>query len=256
MDIGCSYRGSDDVENIYEDIENWNIKDCGIIGMLRLEIDTVERTQKQILFKQILSPMYHKFGCSTGDYKKYTSCVLREFRGVDLFVTFNGRDFDIPIIMHNLGFVPGSSSNFSSNLSPNFSSNFISNSSNNRKNKNNRKYGNNGKNIYSRYILSRDRDLLDLCIQNSVSVKGGLEKIINRLKIGHDLRCKNCPSYSHEEMCFLDSFDEDTNRYNTNLKLVKQRNEFDVKILPLLEEKLGYLYEPRGVQDIFHKKWV
>ncbi len=219
MDIGCSYRGCEDVENIYEDIENWNIKDCGIIGILKLEIDIYKRTKKEILFRQILSPMYHKFSCSTNDYKKYTSCVLKEFKGVDLFVTFNGRDFDIPIIMHNL--------NFSDNR----------------------------KNIYLRYILSKDRDLLDLCIQKSVPVKGGLEKIINRLKIGHDLRCKNCPEYSEEELCFLDSFDDNINRYNIGLKLVKQRNEFDVKILPLLEEKLGYLYEPRGVQDKFHKKW-
>ncbi len=219
MDIGCSYRGCEDVENIYEDIRNWNIKDCGIIGMSKLEIDTEKRTQKEILFRQILSPMYHKFSCSAADYKKYSSCVLKEFKGVDLFVTFNGRDFDIPIIMHNL--------NFSERL----------------------------KETYSKYILSKDRDLLDLCIQSGIHVQGGLEKIIKRLKIEHNLRCKNCPEYSQEEICFLDSFDDYTNQYNNSLKMVKQRNEFDVKILPLLEKKLGYLYEPRTVRDLFHKKW-
>lgn len=220
MDIGCSYRGNGDIDNIFKDIENWNIKDCGIIGMLKLEIDIEKRTKNEILFRQILSPMYHKFSCSMSDYKRYTFCIIKEFKDVDLFITFNGRDFDIPIIMHNL--------NFSDNR----------------------------KNFYSKYILSKDRDLLDLCILRKIPVKGGLEKIIKRLKIDHDLRCKNCPEYSKEEVCFLNSFDVDINKYNSSLKLVKQRNEFDVKILPLLEEKLGYLYESRLFVDRFHKKWA
>jgi len=219
MDIGCSYRGRDDVDNIYKDIVNWNIKDCGIIGILKLEIDTEERTYKEILFRQILSPMYHKFSCSVSDYKKYTDCVLKEFKDVDLFVTFNGRDFDIPIILHNL--------NFSDNR----------------------------KKIYSKYISAKDRDLLDLCISINVPVQGGLEQIIKRLNIDHDLRCKNCPEYSEEEICFLNSFDENINKYNNNLKMVKQRNEFDVRILPLLENKLGYLYDSRSFIDRFHKQW-
>jgi hypothetical protein len=220
MDIGCSYKGDADTDNIYEDIENWNIKDCGIIGMLKLEIDTEGRTKNEILFRQILSPMYHKFSCSIADYKRYSSCVLKEFKGVDLFITFNGRDFDIPIILHNL--------NFSDSR----------------------------KDIYSRYILSKDRDLLDLLILRKIPVKGGLEKIVKRLHIDHGLRCKNCPEYSDEEVCFLKSFDADTNRYNNSLKIVKQRNEFDVKILPLLEEKLGYLYDPRLFIDRYHKNWI
>lgn len=219
MDIGCSYRGKDDVENIYKDIENWNIKDCGIIGMLKMELDTKERTCKEMLFKQVLSPMYHKFSCSTDDYKKYATCVLKEFKDVDLFITFNGRDFDIPIILHNL--------NFSENR----------------------------KRIYSNFVLSKDRDLLDICISKNVNVTGGLEKVIKRLNIDHDLRCKNCPEYSEEEMCFLKSFNDEINKYNNNLKMVKQRNEFDVRILPLLEKKLGYLYDPRTFIDRFHKKW-
>lgn len=220
VDIGCSYRGDEDSENIYKDIENWNIKDCGIIGILKLEIDTEKRTKNEILFRQILSPMHHKFSCSIADYKRYTSCVLKEFKDVDLFVTFNGRDFDIPIMMHNL--------NFSYNR----------------------------KETYLKYLLSKDRDLLDLLILKKIPVKGGLEEIIRRMKIDHDLRCKNCPEYSKEEVCFLKSFDEDTNKYNNSLKIVKQRNEFDVKILPLLEEKLGYLYEPRLFIDRYHKKWT
>ena len=220
MDIGCSYRGDECTENIYKDIENWNIKDCGIVGMLKLEIDTEERVKKEILFRQILSPMYHKFSCSIADYERYSYCVLKEFKYVDTFVTFNGRDFDIPIIMHNL--------NFSDDR----------------------------KETYLRYLMRKDRDLLDLCILRKISVKGGLEAIVKRLKIKHDLRCKNCPEYSEEEVCFLKSFDESTNKYNNSLKMVKQRNEFDVRILPLLEEKLGYLYEPRILQDKFHKKWI
>jgi len=152
LDIGCSYQGEETIQNIYKDIENWNIKDCGIISILKLEINKEEKTSKDILFKQVLSPMYHKFQCSIDDYRIYSSCILKEFNNVDLFVTFNGRDFDIPIIINNL------------NLSEK------------------------QKNYYTKFFAERDRDLLDWCILKNISTKGGLREIaenLNTINKGH-----------------------------------------------------------------------
>jgi hypothetical protein len=215
LDIGCSYQGDDAIENIYKDIENWNIKDCGIISMLKLKINTEKRKSEVILFKQILGPMYKKFKCSILDYRKYSSCILKEFKDVDLFVTFNGRDFDIPIIVNNL------------NLSDK------------------------QKEYWKEYILKKDRDLLDSCILRYINVKGGLRDIIKRLNI-----CNNLTDSLDESVCLFNDFDQQIYKYNSNLIARKRRNESDIKVLPLLEEKLGFLYEPRTYIDKYHKKWI
>ncbi len=214
LDIGCSYQGDDVIENIYKDIENWNIKDYGIISMLKLEVDTQKRTTEEISFKQVLGPMYKKFKCSINDYRKYTSCILKEFKYVDLIITFNGRDFDIPIILNNLN-IPDKN-----------------------------------KEHHIRYFAVRDRDLLDLCILKNITVKGGLKKIAERLNIGYNLTDSSIENVNY------DDFDQYIGKYNSCLIERKRRNESDIKVLPLLEEKLGFLYEPRSFIDKYHKKWV
>ncbi len=212
IDIGCTYEGFDTRENIYRDIENWNLKDAGIISMLKLEIDIEKRTKNEILFKQILGPMYKKFKCSIADYRIYTSCILKELKDVDLIVTFNGRDFDIPIIINNLN-IPD-------------------------------KY----KVRHLRYFTNRDRDLLDLCLLKKIPVKGGLKNIAGRLNI--DI------NFTGEEICYLGALDPYVSKYNSCLITRKRRSQNDIKVLPLLEEKLGFLYEPRTFVDKFHKKWT
>lgn len=218
LDIGCIYEGDHNIENIYDDIENWNIKDCGIISMIKLEVDIERKTTKEIFFRQILGPMYKKFKCSITDYKKYTSCILKEFKDVDIFITFNGRDFDIPIIINNL------------NVSDKH------------------------KEYHLRYFAERDRDLLDICILKNMTVKGGLREIAKRLKIHNNSTDQEIQD-DEQKMCLL-SFDEHINRYNRSLIMKKKRNESDIKILPLLEEKLGFLYEPRLSIDRYHKRWT
>lgn len=221
LDIGCIYEGEECIENIYSDHQNWDTKDYGLLGMLKLRIDTDKRKKKEIFFKQVFSPHVHKFArefISDIIYKNDKD-ILGEFSehgDIDLIVGWNSRDFDLPIIVNNVGY---------------------------------------SKQILSK-IMEKDRDLMDLCILREISVKGGLEEVVKRLKVDHNLRCKDCPEYSKEETCFLKSFDTNTNKYNNNMKMIKQRNEFDVRILPLLEEKLGYLHEPRIIQDKFHKKWI
>lgn len=220
LDIGCSYQGDEYVDNIYQDIENWNIKDCGIISMLKLEVDIQKRATEEISFKQVLGPMYKKFKCSINDYRKYTSCILKEFKDVDLFITFNGRDFDIPIILNNL------------NLSEE------------------------SKDYHIRYFTAKDRDLLDICIIKDIPVKGGLRQITKRFKISYDFIEKGEDIKEEDVICFLDDSDQYTRMYNSSLIIRKRRNESDIRVLPLLEEKLGFLYEPRSFIDRYHKKWV
>lgn len=216
IDIGCAYQGEESTQNIYDDIENWNINDCGIISILKLEIDPEKRTSKEILFKQVLSPMYNKFRCSDNDYRIYASCILKEFKNVDLFVTFNGRDFDIPIIINNL------------NLSDR------------------------QKQYYVKYFTDRDRDLLDICVLKDMHIKGGLRGITKRLNI----EVIDDNHNDDQEICFLNDSDPYINRYNYRLMERKRRNKSDIKVLPLLEEKLGFLYEPRSFVDRHHKKWT
>ena len=221
LDIGCIYEGEECIENIYSDHQNWDTKDYGLLGMLKLRIDTDKRKKKEIFFKQVFSPHVHNFakGFISDIIYKNDKDILGEFSehgDIDLIVGWNSRDFDLPIIVNNVGY---------------------------------------SKHILAK-VMEKDRDLMDLCVLREISVKGGLEEVVKRLKIDHNLRCKDCPEYSKEETCFLKSFDTNTNKYNNNMKMIKQRNEFDVRILPLLEEKLGYLYEPRIIQDKFHKKWI
>jgi len=221
LDIGCIYEGDECIENMYGDSQNWDIKDYGLLGILKLRVDTEKRKKEEMFFKQIFSPHVHQFARRfildiVYRSKKDILGEFSEYGDIDLIVGWNSRDFDLPIIVNKLG--------------------------------------------YSRYVLKKimekDRDLMDLCVLREISVKGGLQEVVKRLKIDHDLRCKSCPEYSKEETCFLKSFDIGTNRYNNGMKMIKQKNEFDVKILPLLEEKLGYLYNTRIIQDKFHKKWV
>lgn len=221
LDIGCIYEGDEYIDSMYCDYQNWDMKDYGLLGILKLKIDTEKRTKEEIFFKQVFSPYVHQFSKDfildvvyRGD--RDILGELSEYGDADLIVGWNSRDFDLPIIINNLGYSK----------------------------------------CALQKIMKKDRDLMDLCISRDISVKGGLEKVVKRLKIDHDLRCKGCPEYSKEEVCFLKSFDMNTNRYNNSMKMIKQKNEFDVKILPLLEEKLGYLYNSRIIQDKFHKKWI
>ena len=228
IDIGCVYECDGTVVDAYKAFQCWNTKKYGLIGVLELSLDTEKKTKEEVFFKQIFSPYVHKFAkdliidLSYDSNKKRCEDILRtfgEYRDIDLVVTWNGRDFDLPIIVNNM--------NFSKE--------------------------------YEQYYLGRinnkDRDLLDLCILRDINVKGGLREVVRRLKIDGCLGDKNIPVYNENDICFLTDFDVDTNKYNNYIKLARHKNEFDVRALPVLEEKLGFLYEPRSFIDKYHKKW-
>lgn len=217
IDIGCIYEGDNTLEHAYEDYQCWDIK-YGLIGILKLEIDIIEKTKREISFEQVSGPSLNI--CIEYLISSLADNRHGQYENIDMIIGWNSRDFDLPIIINNLEC--------------------------------SEKY----KEFLAERIATKDRDLLDICVLRDISVKGGLEEVIKRLKIKHNLRCKDCPKYSKEETCFLKDFDKDTNRYNVNYKAIKQRNEFDIRVLPLLEERLGYLYEPRLPTDKYHKKWT
>jgi predicted PolB exonuclease-like 3'-5' exonuclease len=221
IDIGCVYECDGTVTDAYKSFQCWDTKKYGVIGVLKLRLDAEKRTKEEIFFKQTFSPYVNKFA---KDLIKDVSCDIikefREYQDEDLVVTWNGRDFDLPIIINNISI-----------------------------SKEYREY-------YLDCISKKDRDLLDVCILREIDVKGGLQEVIKRLKIGHNLGNKFFPKYDEGEERFLTDLYVGANKYNNYVKLAKHRNEFDVRMLPLLEEKLGYLYEPRSYFDKFHKKWM
>lgn len=228
LDIGCIYEGDSGTEYIYNDHQNWSMKDYGLIGILKLKIDTKKKTKEEIFLRQTFSPYIHEFAKNlisdfiwsenNKDIDKDILGTFREYRDADLIVGWNSRDFDIPIILNNLGWTE-------EHINRCFNK-----------------------------IIKKDRDLLDLCLLREINVRGGLQQVIKRLKIGH-LPYKCCPDYTDEELHFLTDFDRDTNIHNNSLRIARHKNEFDIRILPLLEEKLGYLYEQRSPVDKYHKKW-
>ena len=78
-----------------------------------------------------------------------------------------------------------------------------------------------------------------------------LKKIVERLNIHYNLT-----DSSEEDVNFYHNFDQNVSKYNSCLIARKRRNEYDIKVLPLLEERLGFLYEPRSFMDKYHKKWI
>lgn len=113
MDIGCIYEGDSGTEYVYNDHQNWSMKDYGLIGILKLKIDTKKKIKEEIFLKQIFSPYIHEFAKdlisdfvwseNNKDIDKDILRAFREYRDADLIVGWNSRDFDIPIILNNLG---------------------------------------------------------------------------------------------------------------------------------------------------------
>jgi hypothetical protein len=218
IDIGCIYE-CDGTEDAFKNIQCWNTIKYGLIGVLKLRLDTENKTIEEIFFKQKFSPYVHQFAKELIMDVSSGCRIFKDYSDKDMVVTWNGRDFDLPIILNNINFPE--------------------------------KY----REHYIKSICRKDRDLLDLCILRGINVKGGLQEVTRRFKIKHDLGNKNIPSYSNKDLNFLTEMNKSSNNYNHYMKLAKHRNEFDVRILPLLEERLGYLFESRSCFDNYHKRW-
>lgn len=202
-------------KSIFNDWDQWSFKYGGIIGMMSLELDTIAKTKRELKFKQIEFP-----NCVT-IFRNFLLAPKSPFN--PLIVTYNGRSFDLPIIAENM--------NIDEDL----------------------KLG-----VFKRF-LQTDRDLMDFCIKRKISKKG-LADTAYYFGIDIDSKYKDVPI---EE--FLDAFDNcfptdgsvctDKDEYDRCMEIVKGRNEYDVRVLPRIEEKLGILYDMRLPDDRYHKMW-
>lgn len=219
LDCEIPYIGNKSLtdKSIFNDWDDWLFKYGGIIGIISMEIDTINKTKRELKFKQIEFP-----NCVT-IFRNFLLAPKSPFN--PLIVTYNGRSFDIPIITENM--------NIDENL----------------------KLG-----IFKKF-LQRDRDLMDFCIKRKISKKG-LAETAYYFGIDIDSKYKDV---SIEE--FLKAFDycfpidtenvcDDVDVYNRCMEIVKGRNEYDVRVLPLIEEKLGILYDLRFHEDSYHKSWT
>jgi len=87
-------------------------------------------------------------------------------------------------------------------------------------------------------------------------VRGGLGEVLKRLKIKCDLENKEVPNfYEHIKNVFGKYSDKKSREYKDSLNLVMKRNEFDVRVMPLIEHKFGLLYKGYENIDEYHKRW-
>lgn len=99
IDIGCIYEGDKTLEYAFEDYQCWNIK-YGLIGILKLEIDIVEKTKTEISFEQISGPSVNI--CTEYLISSLADNRHGQYENIDMIVGWNSRDFDLPIIINNL----------------------------------------------------------------------------------------------------------------------------------------------------------
>lgn len=200
LDIEADYYGTKEGKEAYKDYHNWYM---WLLGVLKLKVDTDKKTTEEISFKQF-TWKEHKYLLL--DDEDPNLSYYSEVDDCDLLISWNGRTFDLPIIILN-----GVSSH------------------------------NRGHEILQRTIKN-DRDLFDLCVLNKIDIKGGLGEVAKRLNINFNFSAKDIDAFAIKDK-------------KKRIEAVTKRNEFDVRILPLIEEKLGYLYQPRNNTDNYQKNW-
>lgn len=219
VDIECAYTGTKILDKDYSafrDWADWKFDKWGLFGILCLEIDTESKTKKELFCKQIEWPIVDEIleNELSGIHDKSKS---------DMLVTWNGRSFDIPIIIENM-----------------------------RKNVETKSDV-----LYN--VFYKDRDLLDSVLYRKLGgVKGGLGETCKRLGIQIDSAGKDVSVQLFNQACDYiaqNKDDQKTEEYKTARKIVYDRNEYDIRSLPLLEERLGLLYEGKKDEDTFHKDW-
>lgn len=217
VDIEIAYAGTKSLEDqsTFRDWADWKFDTGGLFGILCLEIDTDSKTKKELFCKQIEWP-------NVDQILENEIPSICDRNKDDMLVTWNGRSFDIPIMIENME-----------------------------------------KNVETKVdvlsdIFYKDRDLLDSALHRGLSVKGGLGEICKRLGVQIDSTGKDVPIE-----IFNQSFDyivqnkdnPNTDAYKKAKDIVSDRNEYDIRSLPLLEECLGLLYDGKKDEDAFHKVW-
>jgi hypothetical protein len=243
IDIEIAYRGEKTGQQFFRDYKNFFFDVGGVIGILKIDVDTESKTYKEVSFDQIEFP--NIWGLANGG--------LLDIGNDELLITWNGRQFDIPILINHIVMEKGNDVGMNK----------------------------------MKQILSRDRDLIDICLKRGIGIKGGLLPVCRRCGVElQDLDCFNeyCeiePEKGKEAYQILyfskinlekddrtiednrndpewkKEFDEltKTTEYREYAKIPRIKNEVDVRILPLFEDKLGLLYNARIDEDLYHHNW-
>lgn len=154
------------------------------------------------------------------------------FDRADMLVTFNGRGFDIPVIVEN--FIDESVKIDAMKMI----------------------IGDTGK----------DRDLMDICISKKGMwlIGGGLKGVAKKLNVGYSMEKMNINGEEIDlnninivDCCNKVFIDEDGDELELKLELNKilAKNENDIRVLPLVEQSLGLLSNKRMIVDNYHKIW-
>lgn len=102
----------------------------------------------------------------------------------------------------------------------------------------------------------KDRDLMDVYIwKRGMNIKGGLGRIAKNLDVKYDLD----DEFDIEKECrvFLDwkGMELESLERKTDMENIIKKNESDIRVLPLIEDKLGLFWMGRKDIDLFHKIW-
>lgn len=221
------------INKIYLDI------DKEIVGILSLDIDKEKREWRENYFFQ--SEMFYNADL----WRKLFDDIIKPCKQ-NLVVTFNGRAYDFGYRL----------ATFFEQVHIIMDDTLISD------------------------LLNRDRDLIDICQKRCINIEKGKERkmgeiwesglwsTVDRL-IGYFESKENGGAdrklegkYRRSRQNYHIAFSEaptlwkcDINRKYTDRNRYKWKNEADVRALPLLEEALGLLYEPRIEEDNYRHKW-
>lgn len=244
IDIEIAYRGEKTGQQFFRDYKNFFFDVGGVIGILKTEVDVDNKIVKELSFEQIEFP--NIWGLVNGG-------VLDINDDEELLVTWNGRQFDIPILINHIIMEKGNDIGINK----------------------------------MKQLLNIDRDLIDICLKRGIPIKGGLLSVCKRCGIElQDLDCfdeysKIDPKKGRETYQILyfskinlekddrtiednrndpewkKEFDEitKTDEYREYAKIPRIKNEVDIRVLPLLEDKLGLLYNARIDEDLYHHNW-
>lgn len=203
IDLEPSYNGDKTGNAMFYNLNEWNAS-IGMFGILKVEFDIRNKTKNEIYFKQILNPT---LAC----YKK----LLFE-DNVDMIITWNGKKFDIPLIINLFSL--------------------------------------NEREQYNKKIMNVHRDLLKIRGVMKPKIKGSLVETTKRLKINIDTNEKDVSLddfFDAWDIVFRNDNIE-TKEYKKALNIVKGRNKFDCKSLVLLEEYFDLSYNLESY-DILYK---
>lgn len=237
LDIECSHKSGQIRKNEkwkFSDWKGFELNKGGVIGVLGLGIDTSRNTWKELIFRQYVH--CPRLGRTIGDNDRNELFDLMLERA-DMILTYNGRSFDIPVIIEN--FVPESIQTL----------------------------------IFNKIMgkdSGKDRDLMDVCISRKGMwiIGGGLPGTIKKLKVDYNMKKmkindKEIYLYNIDiaKSCNDVFFDDDRGDFRgggggeDELSNILAKNENDIRALPLLEQALGLFWSQRGAVDKYHKVW-